>query len=71
MTKLSTTLELPPAAYTSVDELRAALLALHESGVGSAAGSVEAHEAYVVRRKARIDKEVHAKARGGDMSFGQ
>lgn len=37
----------------------------------SAAGGEEAHEAYVARRKARIDKELAAKQRGGDMSFGQ
>ena len=30
--QLSTTLKLPPAAYTTVDELRTALLRLHESG---------------------------------------
>ena len=37
----------------------------------SAAGSDEAHEAYVSRRKARIDKELAGKRMGGDLRFGQ
>lgn len=37
----------------------------------SAAGSDEALAAYKARRKARIDKEMHAKEKGGDISFGQ
>ena len=36
-----------------------------------AAGGLEAQQAYLQRRKARIDKEVHAKARGGELHFGQ
>lgn len=36
-----------------------------------AAGGVEALAAYTARRKARIDKEMHAKERGGDISFSQ
>jgi len=36
-----------------------------------AAGGEEAHAAYNTRRKARIDKEMHAKERGGDISFNQ
>lgn len=36
-----------------------------------AAGGKEAREAYLVRRKERIDKELHAKDRGGEIRFGQ
>ena len=36
-----------------------------------AAGGAEAQEAYNARRKARIDKEMHAKERGGEIRFGQ
>ena len=35
------------------------------------AGSAEAQQAYITRRKARIDKEVHAKERGGEIHFKQ
>ena len=37
----------------------------------AAAGGKEAREAYLVRRKARIDKELHSKDRGGEIRFGQ
>jgi len=37
----------------------------------SVAGGEEAQAAYNARRKARIDKEMHAKERGGDISFNQ
>ena len=37
----------------------------------SAAGGKEARDAYLVRRKARIDKELHSKDRGGEIRFGQ
>lgn len=37
----------------------------------AAAGGAEAQAAYLERRKGRIDKELHAKSRGGDMNFGQ
>jgi len=36
-----------------------------------AAGGAEAQEAYLTRRKARVDKEMHAKERGGEIHFGQ
>ena len=36
-----------------------------------AAGGKEAQQAYLVRRKARIDKEMHSKDRGGEIRFGQ
>ena len=40
-------------------------------GAEAAADGAEAREAYLTRRKARIDKELHAKERGGDIHFGQ
>lgn len=36
-----------------------------------AAGGKVAREAYLERRKARIDKELHSKDRGGEIRFGQ
>ena len=39
--------------------------------LATAAGSPEAREAYIGRRKGRIDKEVHAKERGGEIHFKQ
>ncbi len=36
-----------------------------------AAGGSEAQAAYLARRKGRIDKELHAKERGGDIHFSQ
>ena len=39
--------------------------------LAEAAGGEEARAAYLERRKARIDKEIHAKDRGGDIRFGQ
>ena len=37
----------------------------------AAAGSAEAREAYLTKRKARVDKELHSKDRGGEVRFGQ
>ena len=36
---------------------------------GSLREDVEGREAYAARRKARIDKELHGKATGGDVNF--
>lgn len=36
-----------------------------------AADGDEARQAYLARRKERIDKELHAKERGGEIHFGQ
>ena len=37
----------------------------------AAAGGKEQRDAYLERRKARIDKELHSKDRGGEIRFGQ
>lgn len=52
-------------------ELDPELLSTDGTLTEEAAGGAEARTAYLARRKARIDKELHAKERGGDIHFGQ
>mmetsp|Transcript_35422 Transcript_35422/g.92981 ORF Transcript_35422/g.92981 Transcript_35422/m.92981 type:complete len:180 (+) Transcript_35422:438-977(+) len=52
-------------------ELDPELLATDGLLLLSAAGTEEAHAAYLQRRKARVDKEMHAKERGGEINFKQ
>ena len=52
-------------------ELDVAMLEVDGLLSETAAGGNEAREAYIVRRKARIDKEMHSKDRGGEIRFGQ
>ena len=52
-------------------ELDEALLEIDGLLSEVAAGGKESREAYIARRKARIDKEMHSKDRGGEIRFGQ
>lgn len=66
---------LPPELLTDTPihrlELDPELLDIDGLLAEGAAGGATARQAYLERRKARIDKELHAKDRGGEIRFGQ